>query len=280
MREIGVLEYGEMLYTGELDELFRLPAVKTGRSSSPSLPCSNASSQYGLHSQRSELGLSGSPSHRGGMSGNNRVLLPGKFVLKKGLEPWSTVERRGEQLSSTDPAGSPSFRRAGTTMWPDKTSTACEAETSTGQWTSPRCGEDPRNEGDLIHFHQHQNQSTSNSPLCPGTPIRHHYSQMAPSSPLQIISSPDVKKCIAPMSEPRSVLDLTISPQQHQLPTIRATLPRRFRETFLEHNVAPVTAPSLSPSPRVLNFESCSNGSTKSGTFADQYGPRDRKSVV
>lgn len=30
------------------------------------------------------------------MSGNNCVLLLGKFVLKKGLELWLIVERRGE----------------------------------------------------------------------------------------------------------------------------------------------------------------------------------------
>lgn len=101
------------MYTGELDELFRLPAVRTGRSSSPSLPCSNASSPHGVHSPRNAMGLLGSPSHRGGISANSRVLLPEKFVLKKGHEPWATVDRRGEQLSHTDTAGSPSFRGDG-----------------------------------------------------------------------------------------------------------------------------------------------------------------------
>lgn len=270
-----------MLFTGELDEVFRLPAVKTGRSSSPSQPRSGVSSPHGAPGPGSSPGLSGSPSYRGVVGGNNRVLSPGKFMLKKGLEPRQIIERRGEQLSNTDTAGSPSFRRAGTTMWPDQTATTCEAEKSSGQWRSPRCGEDHRSEGEPGgFFHQHQNQSASNSPLCPGTPIRQHYPRTAPSTPLQGISSPDVKKCIAPMSEPRSVLDLTISPQQHQLPTIRATLPRRFRETFLDHNVAPVAAPSLSSSPRVLNFESCGSVSPISGPFPSQYGPSLAKTTT
>lgn len=168
-------------------------------------------------------------------------------------------------------------------MWPDQ---SAEAETSSGgQWRSPRCGsgEDRSGEGEhAAYFHPHQSQNTSNSPLCPGTPTRQHYPhtapstpqhypQTAPSTPLQGISSPDVKKCM-PMSEPRSVLDLTISPLQHQLPTIRATLPRRFRESFLDHNVAPVAAPTLSSSPRVLNFEGCgSPGGANNSGFPGQY---------
>ena len=248
-----------MLFTGELDEVFRLPAVRTrpvaqeGRSSSPSAHGRDVGSPLAHGGPRpgtpTSSGLSGSPSHRAG-PGSNRVLSPGKFVLKKGLEPRQIVERRAEQLANAEAAVSPSFRRAGGAMWPDA-SAACEAEPSSGQWGSPRSGEGEP----AAFFHPHLNQSTSNSPLCPGTPTRQHYPQTAPSTPLQGISSPDVKKCM-PMSEPRSVLDLTISPLQHQLPTIRATLPRRFRESFLEHNVAPV-APPLSSSPRVLNFEGC-----------------------
>ncbi|KAG0560769.1 hypothetical protein M758_9G011500 [Ceratodon purpureus] len=264
-----------MLFTGELDEVFRLPAVRTRpevRASSPT-PHRNVGSPQ-AHGHGGPLpgtptsGLSGSPSHRAG-GGNNRVLSPGKFVLKKGLEPRQMVERRAEQLSNTESAVSPSVRRAGgAAMWPSSSSeqaAACDGETSgSGQWGSPRYSVDDRSgdgESAAAFFHSHQgqsqnqNQSASNSPLCPGTPTRQHYPQTAPSTPLQGISSPDVKKCI-PLSEPRSVLDLTISPLQHQLPTIRATLPRRFRESFLEHNVAPV-APPLSTSPRVLNFEGC-----------------------
>lgn len=245
-----------MLFTGELDEVFRLPAVRTrrpavqqqeaGRSISPSPHARNVGSPRGPPPGTP----TGSPSHRG-----NRVLSPGKFVLKNRV-----VEPRQQQLSEHIANGSPtSFRRAG---WPDQT---CDGET----WRSPRCGgvlEDQGEPGGAF-FH------TSNSPLCPGTPTRQHYPQTAPSTPqhypqtpLQGISSPDVKKCM-PMSEPRSVLDLTISPLQHQLPTIRATLPRRFRESFLDHNVAPVAAPTLSSSPRVLNFEGCGSP----GGFSGQY---------
>lgn len=248
-----------MLFTGELDEVFRLPAVKTrpavvqeGRSCSPTPQGRNVGSPHtpgpgGTLPGTPTSGLSGSPSHRAGVA-SNRVLSPGKFVLKKGLEPRQLVERRAEQLANTETAVSPRFARAGSAMWLDQVNTASDAEASSGQWRSPRAAE-----GELTaFFHAHQNQSTSNSP---GTPTRQHYPQTAPSTPLQGILSPDVKKCM-PMSEPRSVLDLTISPLQHQLPTIRATLPRRFRESFLEHNVAPVVVPGLS-SPRVLNFESC-----------------------
>jgi hypothetical protein len=280
-----------MLFTGELDEVFRLPAVRTRpavqqetRSGSPTphahprnVGSPRANAMGGLLPGTPTTSLSGSPSHRAA-AGNNRVLSPGKFVLKKGLEPRQMVERRAEQLSSIEPAVSPSFR--GTAMWPSDPAAACDAEpsSSSGQWGSPRyggtgvvddrCGDgEPPSAAAFFHSH-HQNQSACNSPLCPGTPTRQQYPQTAPSTPLQGISSPDVKKCI-PMSEPRSVLDLTISPLQHQLPTIRATLPRRFRESFLEHNVAPV-APPLSSSPRVLNFEGC-GGSGGSGFPACQY---------
>lgn len=44
MREIGVLEYGEMLYIGEFDELFCFFVVKMGRLSSLLLLCFNVSS--------------------------------------------------------------------------------------------------------------------------------------------------------------------------------------------------------------------------------------------
>lgn len=208
-----------MLFTGELDEVFRLPAVRTrrpeGRSISPSPHARNVGSP---HAATPTSGLSGSP----------RMLSPGKFVLKKALEP-----------QQRDMAGSPSFRRAdaGETSWSDQ-----GGEPSSGSFFN-------------------------NSPLCPGTPTRQHYPQTAPSTPLQ---QPDVKKCL-PMSEPRSVLDLTISPLQHQLPTIRATLPRRFRESFLDHNV-------VSTSPRVLNFESCGSPSglypslAKTTTWAPDLG--------
>lgn len=231
-----------MLFTGELDEVFRLPAVRTrrpeGRSLSPSPHARNVGSPHGGGPPPGTptSGLSGSPSHR------NRVLSPGKFVMKKGLDS----QRRTEQLCNTvDIAGSPSFRRA---QWPDQT----DGETS---WRSV---EEQQVEQSGAFFH------TSNSPLCPGTPTRQHYPQTAPSTPQHypqtapstpIQQGIEVKKCL-PMSEPRSVLDLTISPLQHQLPTIRATLPRRFRESFLDHNVAPVPV-AVSSAPRVLNFEGC-----------------------
>lgn len=230
-----------MLFPGELDEVFRLPAVRTrrpeGRSISPSPHARNVGSP---HPGTPTSGLSGSP----------RVLSPGKFVLKKG---------RTEQLSDM---ASPSFRR-GDAEWSDQ-------------------GE--------------PSGSFFPSSLCPGTPTRQHYPLTAPSTPLQqqqqqgsvpstplqqqqpgsVPSTPlqqqDVKKCM-PMSEPRSVLDLTISPLQHQLPTIRATLPRRFRESFLDHNVV-----AVSTSPRVLNFEGCGSPSalypslTKTTTWAPDPG--------
>lgn len=227
-----------MLFTGELDEVFRLPAVRTrrpeGRSLSPSPHTRNVGSPHAGGTPTS--GLSGSPSHR------NHMLSPGKFMMKKGMEP----QRRTELLSSNsnhnnnnaDIIGSPSFRRG---VWPDQ---VADGEAT---W---RAVEDHSDQGGA-YFH-----NTSNSPLCPGTPTRQHYPQSAPSTPIQ--HAMEAKKCL-PMSEPRSVLDLTISPLQHQLPTIRATLPRRFRESFLDHNVAPV-AVAVSSAPRVLNFDGCGPG--------------------
>lgn len=99
-------------------------------------------------------------------------------------------------------------------------------------------------EGEFLY-----SQGFSSVPLlCPGTP-----SQPSSSSPTcSHLQSPDVKKCF-PVTEPRSVLDLSISPQ---LPTIRATLPRRFRESFLE-NVGGGGSPATVGSPRTLDFENC-----------------------
>lgn len=146
--------------SGPLEEVFRLPtpvrtkATKTtridlekealrgalaARSNSPrSSNSPRGSPQCSSPGGSPQFGGSprGSPRGGGGKVESRRVLSPGKFVLKKGLEPPSWpgrgvgnkgVERSAEVTVSNESGGSSSHRR---TLWVDQ---SCDAETS-GQW--------------------------------------------------------------------------------------------------------------------------------------------------